>query len=117
MVESTERYDKTRTRLRDSVRRAVSRGDLHELPLAVSGEGETGADVIACQIREVLEDLVLGHPGGKILQHVVHGDTEAPDARLAAPLARFDGSEPRLTELAYTFEQATKRRVPPPLVP
>ena len=26
-------------------------------------------------------------------------------------------SEPRLIELAYAFEQATKRRVPPPSVP
>ena len=26
-------------------------------------------------------------------------------------------SEPRLIEIAYAFEQATKRRVPPPLIP
>jgi amidase len=26
-------------------------------------------------------------------------------------------SEPRLIELAYSFEQATKKRVPPPSVP
>ncbi len=26
-------------------------------------------------------------------------------------------SEPKLVELAYAFEQATKKRVPPPLVP
>ena len=26
-------------------------------------------------------------------------------------------SEPRLLELAYSFEQATKRRVPPPATP
>jgi amidase len=26
-------------------------------------------------------------------------------------------SEPRLIELAYAFEQATKKRVPPPAVP
>ncbi len=40
------------------------------------------------------------------------------DARPAPFGVSFTGtacSEPRLIELAYAFEQATKRRVPPPL--
>jgi F0F1-type ATP synthase membrane subunit a len=39
---------------------------------------------------------------------------------LVAVIVSFTGmacSEPRLIELAYAFEQATKRRVPPPLAP
>ena len=54
----------------------------------------------------------------------------APDARAVFPEGfnakpapfgvSFTGmacSEPRLLELAYAFEQATRRRVPPPSVP
>ena len=46
-----------------------------------------------------------------------------PDGFTAAPApygVSFTGtacSEPRLIELAYAFEQATKRRVPPPSAP
>ena len=42
------------------------------------------------------------------------------DAKPAPYGVGFTGkacSEPRLIELAYAFEQATKRRVPPPLMP
>ena len=42
------------------------------------------------------------------------------DAKPAPYGVGFTGtacSEPRLIELAYAFEQATKRRVPPPLTP
>ena len=45
---------------------------------------------------------------------------EAFDAKPAPFGVSFTGmacSEPRLLALAYSFEQATKRRVPPPLVP
>ena len=45
---------------------------------------------------------------------------EGFDARPAPFGVSFTGmacSEPRLLELAYAFEQATKRRVPPPSVP
>jgi amidase len=45
---------------------------------------------------------------------------EAFDARPAPYCVSFTGmacSEPRLLELAYAFEQATKRRVPPPSTP
>jgi len=45
---------------------------------------------------------------------------EAFDARPAPYGVSFTGmacSEPRLLELAYAFEQATKRRVPPPSTP
>ena len=45
---------------------------------------------------------------------------EGFDARPAPFGVGFTGancSEPRLIELAYAFEQATQRRVPPPGVP
>ena len=45
---------------------------------------------------------------------------EGFDAKPAPYGVSFSGtacSEPRLIELAYAFEQATKRRVPPPSAP
>jgi amidase len=45
---------------------------------------------------------------------------EAFDAKPVPYGVSFTGmacSEPKLLELAYSFEQATKKRVPPPLFP
>ena len=42
---------------------------------------------------------------------------EAKDAPFGVAFTGTACSEPRLIELAYAFEQATKRRVPPPSVP
>jgi hypothetical protein len=59
--------------------------------LAVRGEGERGPDVLAFEVQEVREDLVLAHPAGQVVEHVGHRHLEAPDARLPAALARLDG--------------------------
>ena len=42
------------------------------------------------EIREIGKDLGLGHAGGEVRQDVVDRDTQATDARLPAPLTRFD---------------------------
>jgi amidase len=42
---------------------------------------------------------------------------EARPAPFGVSFTGMACSEPRLLELAYAFEQATKRRIPPPSVP
>ena len=41
----------------------------------------------------------------------------AKPARFGVSFTGMACSEPRLIELAYAFEQATKRRIPPPSAP
>ena len=42
------------------------RRDTHNPALALGGERQAGADVLAGELREVREDLVLAHPGRKV---------------------------------------------------
>jgi hypothetical protein len=62
-----------------------------EAALAVSRKAVDGEEVVVLEVREVREDLRLGHPGGQIRQDVVDRDAQAPDARLAPALPRLDG--------------------------
>lgn len=59
--------------------------------LAVGRERQGGADIVALEVGEVGEDLLLTHPASEVVQHVVHGNAEAADAGLAAPLPGLDG--------------------------
>jgi amidase len=45
------------------------------------------------------------------------GTFEARRAPFGVSFTGMACSEPRLLELAYAFEQATKRRIPPPSAP
>src|SRR5574342_686488 len=49
----------------------------HELALTIRRESEAGLDVLSGEVGEVAEDLVLGHPRSKILQHIRNGDAQA----------------------------------------
>ena len=60
------------------------------IPLPIGGEGQTGADVFTSQVGEIAEDIVLRHPGREVFQDLGYGDPQAPDAGLAAALARLD---------------------------
>ncbi len=64
-----------------------------QLPLAVRRVAQAGADVMSGQVREVVEDLPLAHPGRQIGEPGVDRDPQPADARLAAPLARVDRDE------------------------
>lgn len=52
-----------------------------DLLLPLGRERQRGADVLSLQIREVVEDLVLAHPSGDVLEDVVDGSAEATNAR------------------------------------
>ncbi len=60
-----------------------------DTPFALGGIAQAGSDVILCERREVVQDFLLRHPGGEIGEHVVDGDAQATDGRLAASLARL----------------------------
>ncbi len=64
-------------------RTGVPRRHLDEALLPVRGKGEAGPDVIGRQVREVRHDVVDGHSGRQVLQHVVHRDGQPSDAGLA----------------------------------
>ena len=53
------------------------------------GERQHRPDVFRFQVREIRQDLLFRHPGGQVLQHIVHCDPETPNARLTGPRARF----------------------------
>jgi hypothetical protein len=57
------------------------------------GERQAGADVFGRQLGEVRQRVFHTHAAGQVIQHVAHGDAHAADARLPAPLARFDRDE------------------------
>ena len=68
---------------------AASRGGGEPLAFTIGGEGEARLDVLTGQPREIGGNLVLSQPGSGILQHILDGDAQPPDARLAAALAGF----------------------------
>ena len=80
------------------------------------------------QIRQVLPEQSVQRRTA--FQHVrrTHEQPRCNGVRMSRSLQQIDGSrrvgftgnacsEPRLIELAYAFEQATKKRVPPASVP
>ena len=81
-----------RAAVRGSGRRAASpSADRDQPPLAISGEREAGPDVLARQVREVPEQIVLGHARRQVVEHVGDRYPQATDARLAAAFSRLDG--------------------------
>src|SRR5207245_9945531 len=57
----------------------------HDPALALGGERQARADVLAGKLREVGQDLVLAHAGRKVGQDIADRDARAAHARLAEP--------------------------------
>lgn len=62
-------------------------------PFTVRRVGQAGQDVGIGQLREIIQDLLMRHAGGKPAKHVCDCDSHVPNARATAPLARFDGDD------------------------
>ena len=75
---------------RDSDREAVSRGNSDQFPFPVSGKRQAGFNILGGKVREVLQNFSLRHAGREVIEHVIHGDTQAANAGLATPFAWFD---------------------------
>src|SRR5271165_5481017 len=67
-----------------------------KLPLAVSRESQTRADIFFRQQREVMQNLFMTHPGSQILEHIRNRHPQPPNRWLAAALARLDGDDARV---------------------
>jgi len=83
-----------------------------EPALPVGGEGEARANVLARQVRKVCEDLVLGHPGREVLEHVIHRDAQPADTGFPAPLAGLDGDDALVVHAPTLGQAAAKVKAP-----
>ncbi len=54
--------------------KAASNGDNLEAPFRVSRVRQAGENAGFGQVWEVVEDFLLGHAGGEVMQHVIHRD-------------------------------------------
>jgi len=116
VVEDRERYESDR---RKDIRLSATRG-IDETLLAHSLDallfpGSTGANIAA---RPGYPTVIV--PFGVVPNAPTPSFPDGFDARPAPFGVSFAGtacSEPRLIELAYAFEQATRRRVPPAAAP
>lgn len=50
-------------------------------------------DVVGCQVREVFQNLLLGHPRGEVAEDIINRNPHSADARLASALPRLDGDD------------------------
>src|SRR3954451_10730737 len=67
-------------------------GSYAQPPLAVGCERQARLQIFSGQLGKVGQQLVGRHAPREVLQDVLHGHPHATDARLPAPLARFDGN-------------------------
>jgi len=72
-------------------------GGLHDVqgaqaPFTFGRKCEHRLNVMPLQLREVREELLLGHATGQVLEDVRHGDAGADDARLAAAHGGVDAN-------------------------
>jgi len=67
-----------------------SRRDADGSALSLGRVGQACADVIGRELREIGQDLGLGHSAGQLPQDVAHGYTGTADARLSEPDGRIE---------------------------
>src|SRR5262249_55331866 len=86
--------------IRWPVGRPVGGTDSHpQSPLAVRGEGQTGADILSGEIGKVGENLVSRHAAREVFEHVSDRYAQTADAGLPAALARLDCNEARVVHI------------------
>src|ERR1043165_3794194 len=57
------------------------------------GIGQTSANIVLREAREICEHFLLGHARSKIFQHIVNRNPHPANTRLPAPLARLDSDD------------------------
>lgn len=78
---------------KDFGRRAVSRSCRELRPFTVCGISQAGLNVLDSQVGEILQDLLLCHSGGEVLEYVVYGYAHPSNAGLTAAFPRFNGDD------------------------
>jgi hypothetical protein len=67
------------------------RGHADGSALALGRVREAGAGVVPHELGEVLQDLVLDYPAGKVAEHLAHADPGVAVARLSETHLRVEG--------------------------
>ncbi len=57
----------------------------------VRGKGDACLQIVAGEIREILEDLIVGHVGSQILQHFIDRNSQAANTGFSAALICVNG--------------------------
>ncbi len=76
--------------MKGSDRKEASLRSSEQSALTRRRERKTSTKIFFGEIRKVLKDLFVGHPGRQIVQNVVHRDTHAANAGLDPALAGLD---------------------------
>lgn len=72
---------------------ASGRVGVREVTLLVGRKGQSGTDVVLGQVREVIDDLRVSHPGSQHVKNLVNRDAETTDTGFPAALAGLDGDD------------------------
>src|SRR5712692_5993202 len=59
--------------------------------LTVRGKGNACLQIVAGEIRKIFEDLIFGHVGSQIFQHLIDGNSQAANARFSTALVWVNG--------------------------
>ena len=86
-------------------RREASRVRDFQFALAISSVREAGKNVLFREEWQFPQNVGVAHPAGQIVQHVVHGDSQPANARLAASLAWFHGDDIRVPHASTLFQK------------
>lgn len=57
---------------------------------------EAGSNVLGLEVRKVFEDFCLGHPRRQQVEHILHADAHASDARPPTALLGIEGDSIRV---------------------
>ena len=67
--------------------------DGHELIFTGGCERKARLDVLPSELGKISENLLHGHAGGEVGEHIRHGDAHSPDAWPASTFPRLDGKD------------------------
>lgn len=73
--------------------------------LAISGIRQTGANVLFREIGELAQDFRVRHSAGQVFEHIINGNSQPPDAGLAASFAGFDRDNVRVRLVSTLCEK------------
>jgi len=80
------------------------------LALPICGKSQARTNVLLGKVREIAQNLLVAHAGCEIIENVVNSDSQAPNARLAAALARFDGDDLGIIHRVYPMRRGSPRQ-------
>jgi len=70
-----------------------------------SAAGKAGAYISFGKIWEIAQNLFMRHSAREILEHVIHGDPQPSDARLAAALSGLDRDDVRVRHIVHSMRK------------